>query len=99
MTGCPQGLSARSHKDSPGRGCTKRLLALGSRAVSSADAQRLAVMTAASDTATATPSRSLLHLGSLTPSGLVRVPLSWSLYDFANTIFSYAVVSTRWASG
>ncbi|HEY8167999.1 MAG TPA: MFS transporter [Candidatus Limnocylindrales bacterium] len=33
-------------------------------------------------------------LGRLTPSGRARVPVAWSLYDFANTIFSYAVVST-----
>jgi UMF1 family MFS transporter len=30
----------------------------------------------------------------LTPTGQARVPASWALYDFANTIFSYAVVST-----
>ena len=29
----------------------------------------------------------------LTPSGRAIVPLAWALYDFANTIFSYAVVS------
>ncbi|HMJ80865.1 MAG TPA: hypothetical protein VK592_07455, partial [Candidatus Dormibacteraeota bacterium] len=28
-----------------------------------------------------------------TPTGRARVPTSWALYDFANTIFSYAVVS------
>jgi UMF1 family MFS transporter len=33
-------------------------------------------------------------LAGLTPSGRARVPAAWSLYDFANTIFSYAVVST-----
>jgi UMF1 family MFS transporter len=32
-------------------------------------------------------------LGGLTPSGRARVPVAWSLYDFANTIFSFAVVS------
>jgi UMF1 family MFS transporter len=32
-------------------------------------------------------------LGALTPSGRAVVPLGWALYDFANTIFSYAVVS------
>jgi UMF1 family MFS transporter len=32
-------------------------------------------------------------LAGLTPSGRAIVPLSWSLYDFANTIFSFAVVS------
>jgi len=34
------------------------------------------------------------RLGALTPSGLARVTVAWSLYDFANTIFSYAIVST-----
>ena len=29
----------------------------------------------------------------MTPSGEARVPVAWSLYDFANTIFSFAVVS------
>ena len=29
----------------------------------------------------------------LTPSGRAVVPAAWSLYDFANTIFSFAVVS------
>ncbi len=32
-------------------------------------------------------------LAGLTPSGRAIVPAAWSLYDFANTIFSYAVVS------
>ncbi len=32
-------------------------------------------------------------LASLTPSGRAIVPAAWALYDFANTIFSYAVVS------
>ena len=32
-------------------------------------------------------------LGGLTPSGRAVVPVAWSLYDFANTIFSFAVVS------
>ncbi len=32
-------------------------------------------------------------LAAATPSGRARVPVSWALYDFANTIFSYAVVS------
>lgn len=32
-------------------------------------------------------------LGALTPSGRAIVPVSWALYDLANTIFSYAVVS------
>ena len=34
------------------------------------------------------------RLAGLSPSGRARDPASWSLYDFANTIFSYAVVST-----
>ena len=29
----------------------------------------------------------------MTPSGRTIVPASWALYDFANTIFSFAVVS------
>jgi UMF1 family MFS transporter len=33
------------------------------------------------------------RLARLTPSGRAIVPLSWALYDFANTIFSFAVVS------
>jgi MFS transporter, UMF1 family len=32
-------------------------------------------------------------LAGLTPSGRAIVPAAWSLYDFANTIFSFAVVS------
>ena len=32
-------------------------------------------------------------LAGLTPSGRPLVPAAWSLYDFANTIFSFAVVS------
>jgi UMF1 family MFS transporter len=32
-------------------------------------------------------------LAALTPSGRAVVPLGWAFYDFANTIFSYAVVS------
>ena len=32
-------------------------------------------------------------LARLTPSGKARVPAAWALYDFANTIFSFAVVS------
>jgi len=32
-------------------------------------------------------------LGALTPSGRASIPLSWALYDFANTIYSYAIVS------
>src|SRR5687768_14345046 len=33
------------------------------------------------------------RLAALTPSGRARVPLGWALYDFANTIFSFAIVS------
>ncbi|MFL5724708.1 MAG: MFS transporter [Chloroflexota bacterium] len=33
------------------------------------------------------------RLARLTPSGRARVPAGWALYDFANTIFSYAIVS------
>jgi MFS transporter, UMF1 family len=32
-------------------------------------------------------------LGALTPTGHAAIPLSWALYDFANTIYSYAIVS------
>ena len=32
-------------------------------------------------------------LAGLTPTGRARVPLGWALYDFANTIFSHAIVS------
>ena len=40
-------------------------------------------------------------LAALSPSGRAIVPIAWSLYDFANTIFSFAVVSTTiglWAT-
>jgi len=33
------------------------------------------------------------RLAALTPTGRARVPAAWALYDFANTIFSFAVVS------
>jgi UMF1 family MFS transporter len=33
-------------------------------------------------------------LAALTPGGKARVPTSWALYDLANTVFSYAIVST-----
>src|SRR5918998_3583534 len=36
----------------------------------------------------------LAWLAALTPSGSARVPLAWALYDFANTIFSFGVVSS-----
>jgi MFS transporter, UMF1 family len=34
------------------------------------------------------------RLAVLTPTGRARVPFAWSLYDLANTVYSYAVVST-----
>ena len=40
-----------------------------------------------------TGTRLLERLGGLTSSGRARVAISWALYDFANTIFSFAVVS------
>jgi len=44
--------------------------------------------------APASASPSLLdRLRGLTPSGRASVPAAWALYDFANTIFSFAVVS------
>ncbi|MFL5681622.1 MAG: MFS transporter, partial [Chloroflexota bacterium] len=39
------------------------------------------------------PTNRARGLGALTPSGRAIVPASWALYDFANTIFSFAVVS------
>ncbi len=33
------------------------------------------------------------RLAALTPTGRARVPAAWAMYDFANTIFSFAVVS------
>ena len=33
------------------------------------------------------------RLADLTPSGQARIPAAWAMYDFANTIFSFAVVS------
>ncbi len=41
----------------------------------------------------APPSPRAAGLAELTPSGRAIVPTAWALYDFANTIFSYAVVS------
>jgi UMF1 family MFS transporter len=32
-------------------------------------------------------------LAGLTPSGRAGVPVAWALYDFANTVYSYAIVS------
>ncbi|MDQ3127753.1 MAG: MFS transporter [Chloroflexota bacterium] len=40
-------------------------------------------------------------LGALSPTGRATEPAAWALYDFANTIFSFAVVSTAiglWAT-
>jgi MFS transporter, UMF1 family len=37
--------------------------------------------------------RLLERLAGLTPSGKAGVPVAWALYDFANTVYSYAVVS------
>ena len=33
------------------------------------------------------------RLAALTPSGQAKVPAAWALYDLANTIYSYAIVS------
>ena len=49
------------------------------------------VTTAQGQRATGTPRRGL---SGMTPSGRAIVPASWALYDFANTIFSFAVVSS-----
>src|SRR5688572_18964573 len=49
-----------------------------------------AVASAAPSTGQASRARGL---AGLTPSGRAIVPAAWSLYDFANTIFSFAVVS------
>ena len=46
--------------------------------------------------AVAAPARGLRiieRLAALTPSGRAGVPVAWSLYDFANTVYSYAIVS------
>jgi MFS transporter, UMF1 family len=37
--------------------------------------------------------RLIERLAALTPSGRAGVPVAWALYDFANTVYSYAVVS------
>ena len=49
--------------------------------------------TAAPSRGPASPPASARGFGALTPSGRAIVPASWALYDFANTIFSFAVVS------
>jgi UMF1 family MFS transporter len=51
------------------------------------------VTSAAPTSGTASPAPSARGLAALTPSGRAIVPASWALYDFANTIFSFAVVS------
>src|SRR6266545_1445841 len=44
--------------------------------------------------AVSSASPSLLdRLRGMTPSGRASVPTAWALYDFANTVYSYAVVS------
>lgn len=45
-------------------------------------------------TAGATRGSPRTRLAALTPTGQARVPAAWALYDFANTIFSAAIVST-----
>ena len=51
-------------------------------------------MTSAAPTSGPTsPGPAARGLAALTPSGRAIVPASWALYDFANTIFSVAVVS------
>jgi MFS transporter, UMF1 family len=47
----------------------------------------------ASATPSVGPASSARGLAALTPSGRAIVPTAWALYDFANTIFSFAVVS------
>jgi UMF1 family MFS transporter len=47
----------------------------------------------ATDAPSSGPAPRLGGLAGLTPSGRAIVPAAWALYDFANTIFSYAVVS------
>jgi UMF1 family MFS transporter len=47
----------------------------------------------ATDAARGGRNRVARALASLTPSGRASIPLSWAFYDFANTIYSYAIVS------
>ncbi len=45
--------------------------------------------------------RLIERLAALTPSGRAGVPVAWAMYDFANTIYSYAIVSfamTLWTT-
>jgi UMF1 family MFS transporter len=51
------------------------------------------VTSAAAPSGPATAPKRARGLAGLTPSGRTIVPASWALYDFANTIFSFAVVS------
>jgi UMF1 family MFS transporter len=51
------------------------------------------VTSAAPSRGPASPPPTARGLGALTPSGRAIVPAAWALYDFANTIFSFAVVS------
>ena len=51
------------------------------------------IATMAAAEAPAVRSGPFARLGELTPSGRAVVPIGWALYDFANTIFSFAVVS------
>src|SRR3989304_86500 len=36
--------------------------------------------------------RFVAAVGALTPTGRARVPGAWALYDFANTLYSHAIV-------
>jgi UMF1 family MFS transporter len=51
------------------------------------------VATAGAQRSSSTGLRLIERLAGLTPSGRAGVPVAWALYDFANTIYSYAVVS------
>jgi UMF1 family MFS transporter len=51
------------------------------------------VATANAQRPASTGLRLIERLAGLTPSGRAGVPVAWALYDFANTIYSYAVVS------
>ncbi len=50
-------------------------------------------MAAGAQAAPRTGLRLLERLAGLTPSGRAGIPVAWALYDFANTIYSYAIVS------
>ena len=49
--------------------------------------------TAGAHASSSTGLRLIARLAGLTPSGRAGVPVAWALYDFANTIYSYAIVS------